>query len=109
MLRDVYLLYNWNFQSRVELFSVTKVRTVKTKMSLYSEDDQSGSQILQNSISALHLSPFDANVNYKEKTNQKITALTTANVDDMENREVKNKLNCLYHTTSLSHLHTGLI
>lgn len=56
---------------------------------LYFENNQSNSQILRNVISALKLSPFDVDVDFKDGSRQKIVALTTADVEDMEHREVK--------------------
>ncbi|KAI8982056.1 hypothetical protein BDF20DRAFT_834710 [Mycotypha africana] len=101
-----------NYQSQVEISlpveAVTAEPTAKIPLEnavnlLYPEDNLSNSQILRNVISALKLSPFDMDVDFKDGFRQKITALTTADVEDIEHREVKKiKLSAPYDKPSSS-------
>lgn len=70
---------------------------------LYPENNQSNSQILRDVISALKLSPFDVDVDFKDGFKQTITALTTADIEGTGHREVKKiKLSTPYDKPSSS-------
>jgi hypothetical protein len=61
------------------------------------------SQILRDVISALKLSPFDVDVDFKDGFKQIITLLTIADIEDIEHREVKKiKLSTPYDKLSSS-------
>jgi hypothetical protein len=80
---------------------IAKISVKNAVNSLYPENNQSNNQILRNVISVLKLSPFDVDIDFKDGFNQKITALTTTHVEDMELREVKKiKLSTPYDKSS---------
>ncbi|KAG1143262.1 hypothetical protein G6F37_007321 [Rhizopus arrhizus] len=101
-----------NYQSRLELYltpetvavePAAKIPVENAVKSLYPENNQSNSQILHGVISALKLSPFDLDVDFKDGFKQKITLLTTADIEDIEHREVKKiKLSTPYDKPSSS-------
>lgn len=88
-----------NCQSQIELSlatvePATVEPTAKNAVNLLypPENNQSNSQIIGNVISALKLSPFDVGIDYKDGFKEKITALTTVDVENMEHRKVKKKI-----------------
>ncbi|KAG1040512.1 hypothetical protein G6F43_012274 [Rhizopus delemar] len=99
-----------NYQSRLELSLTPEAKAVETTAKipvenavnfLFPENNQTS--ILRDVISALKLSPFDVDVDFKDGFKQRITALTTADIEDIEQRKMKKiKLSTPYDKPSTS-------